>query len=110
MMNGQQTLALGGLYTLNEKDTVIENNESRQVSVKNVYYFNDDGEMVTGFVKTAEGKTYFFENAKTKDEGRMVVGWKKIYNSWYFFNPDGTMFTNGTTPDGYNIGADGKMK
>ena len=32
--------------------------------------------MITGFVKTSDGKTYFFENAKTKDEGKMVIGWK----------------------------------
>ena len=108
-INGQQSVASDGFYTLNEVDTVTINNVSLQVPVQNVYYFNSSGEMVTGFVKTSEGKTYFFENAKTKDEGRMVVGWKQIQNSWYFFNTDGTMFTNGITPDGYKIGADGKM-
>ena len=109
-INGQKLPASNGFFTINEVDAINVNNLLVPVSVQNTYYFNASGEMVTGFVKTSDGKTYFFENAKTKDEGKMVVGWKKIQNDWYFFNADGAMLVNGITPDGYQIGADGKMK
>lgn len=39
----------------------------------------------------------------------MVVGWKQIQNAWYYFSVDGSLLTNGTTPDGYIVGADGAM-
>ena len=65
--------------------------------------------MITGWVKTADSKTYFFENAKTADEGKMVTGWKQIQDSWYYFNIDGSMLVSAVTPDGYAVGADGKM-
>ena len=54
------------------------------------------------------GIAYFFENAKTADEGKMVIGWKSIAGSWYYFVSDGSMMTNGRTPDGYLVGADGR--
>ena len=107
---GQQSLATGGFYTLNEIETTNINNIPIQVPVQNTYYFNSVGEMVTGFVKTSDGKTYFFENAKTKDEGKMTIGWKWIQNAWYYFDVDGSMLTSSYTPDGYYVGVDGKMK
>ena len=64
--------------------------------------------MVTGWIKTVDNNWYFFENAKTADEGKMILGWKSISGSWYYFNADGSMMKNGVTPDGYNIGADGR--
>ena len=39
----------------------------------------------------------------------MALGWKSIQGSWYYFNADGSMMTNSTTPDGYTIGSDGKV-
>ena len=65
--------------------------------------------MLTGWLKTLDNKTYFFETAKTVDEGKMITGWKQILTDWYYFNADGTMLISSTTPDGYQIGADGKM-
>ena len=107
-IDGQKVLATNGFYTLNEVETVIVNNNPIQVSTQNTYYFNSEGNMITGFVKTSDGKTYFFENAKTKDEGKMVIGWKYIQNDWYYFSSDGSMLKNATTPDGYLVGLDGK--
>ena len=52
---------------------------------------------------------YFFENAKTADEGKMILGWKQIQNDWYYFQVDGVMLVSAGTPDGYFVGADGKM-
>ena len=79
------------------------------IQVTNTYYFNESGEMVTGWVKTIDNKTYFFENEKNANEGKMVIGWKKIQNDWYYFQQDGNMFAGGVTPDGYLVGSDGKM-
>lgn len=101
--------AVNGFYVLNTVNTIIINGTTIPVSVQDTYYFDANGSMVTGFVKTSDGKTYFFETAKTKDEGKMVTGWKQIQNAWYYFNEDGSMLVNAVTPDGYTVGADGKM-
>ena len=63
--------------------------------------------MITGWIKTADEKWYFFENLKTIDEGKMALGWKKIENVWYYFIEDGSMLRNAMTPDGYLVGNDG---
>ena len=91
------------------QETQTVNEVQTQVVVNSTYYFNEAGEMITGWVKTADNKTYFFENAKTTKEGEMIVGWKQIQNAWYYFNVDGSLLTNGTTPDGYIVGVDGAM-
>ena len=72
------------------------------------FYFDDKGNMVTGWVTTADNKTYFFEDQKTADEGEMITGWKAVGDGWYYFGADGAMVTNGVTPDGSIVGADGK--
>ena len=108
-MNGINIPALNGFYTLQSIETQTVNEVQTQVVVNSTYYFNEAGEMITGWVKTADNKTYFFENAKTTKEGEMIVGWKQIQNTWYYFNTDGSLLTNGTTPDGYIVGADGAM-
>lgn len=107
-IDGQKVLATNGFYTLNEVETVILNNNPIQISTQNIYYFDLEGNMITGFVKTSDGKTYFFENAKTKDEGKMILGWKLIQGDWYYFSNDGSMLKNSMTPDGYLVGSDGK--
>ena len=106
---GQAVPATNGFYTINEVETKIINDVSTPVPVQNTYYIDAEGNMVTGWVKTVDGKIYFFENAKTVDEGKMVIGWKKIQNDWYYFQADGSLLVNGITPDGYPVGADGKM-
>lgn len=40
--------------------------------------------------------------------GFMNTGITEIGNNWYYFNADGSMLTNATTPDGSLVGADGK--
>ena len=39
---------------------------------------------------------------------KAIKGWKKIGNAYYFFSSDGVLLTSGTTPDGYQVGADGR--
>ena len=107
-VNGNQVTATSGFYILNELVSTTVNNTQVKVPVQNTYYFDAQGSMVTGWVKTADKKTYFFETAKTKDEGKMIVGWKQLLNDWYYFGVDGAMYANTMTPDGYKVDANGK--
>ena len=107
--NGQNSPATNGFYVINTVVTQKINNVDTQVPVSNTYYVDQTGTMLTGWLKTLDNKTYFFETAKTVDEGKMITGWKQIQNDWYYFNADGTMLISSTTPDGYLVGADGKM-
>ena len=75
---------------------------------KACYFFDANGDMVTGWLTDANNKRFFFETAATSEQGKMATGWKQVEGSWYYFNQDGSMFTGGVTPDGYNIGSDGK--
>ena len=79
-----------------------------QVPTNNTYYFDATGAMDTVWIQTADSKWYFFENAKTADEGKMQIGWKQVQGYWYFFGADGAMYQNQATPDGFVVGADGK--
>ncbi len=106
--NGQNVRAQSGFYTINSVKTEAINNQTVTTVISDVYYFDAEGSMITGWVKTSDNKTFFFENAKTIDEGKMVIGWKQISGDWYYFNADGSMLQNAITPDGYQIGADGK--
>ena len=107
-INGVAANAVNQFFIINSVVTKQENGVDVQTNVSSTYYFDQEGNMVTGWLKTDDNKTYFFENAKTADEGKMAIGWKQVQNDWYFFNADGTMLSNGATPDGYLIGADGK--
>ncbi len=107
-INGQATLVANGFFQINSTITQNISGIETQTSVSDTYYFDATGAMVTGWVQTGDNKWYFFENAKTANEGKMQIGWKQVQGSWYFFGADGTMYENQVTPDGYMIGADGR--
>ena len=109
-VNGQHITAVNGFYTLNEVEIKTVNKVAVQVPVQNTYYFDSEGSMLTGWIKTLDNKTYFFENEKTANEGKMTIGWKLIQNDWYYFDIDGSMLMNSYTPDRYYVGVDGKMQ
>ncbi len=106
---GQIVNATNGFYQINQNTTQNVNGVEVQVPVNNTYYFDAGGYMVTGWIQTADNKWYFFENAKTNDEGKMQIGWKQIQGVWYFFGIDGTMYQNQTTPDGFTVDANGAL-
>ena len=106
--DGQSTPLSNGFYLVTKTISVIQNGMQAPSAVNDTYYFDASGNMVTGWVKTSDNRWYFFENAKTADEGKMVTGWKSIAGSWYYFVADGSMMTNGRTPDGYLVGSDGR--
>ena len=107
VVNGGVISATNGFYTIKDVKEQNVNGIVEKVVTEDTYYFDQIGNMVTGWIKTLDNKWYFFENLKTMNEGKMVVGWKKIENIWYYFMPDGSMLTNAITPDGFRVGADG---
>ena len=74
-----------------------------------VYYFDDAGKMVTGIVKDDKGDYYYFETEANENQGKMVIGWKVIDGDLYYFEADGKMLRNGTSPEGFRVDANGKL-
>lgn len=103
--NGNALSAVNGFYELVSYRTVYINNVAHQVPIKNIYYFDENGNMATGFVETANKTVYYFEEAKTLGGGKMVVGWKNINGSMYYFNEDGSMLVSAMTLNDYLIGS-----
>lgn len=71
----------------------------------NVYYFDENGEMVTGMKQIGDQVYYFDEN------GVRGQGWQEIDGSRYYFDSEGLMQTGWQEIAGntYYLGADGKM-
>lgn len=69
------------------------------------YYFNDKGEMATGW-KSIDGKWYYFGSS-----GKMAHGWKQIGTKTYYFDADGIMLAGWQKLDGiwYDFSSDGVM-
>ena len=79
------------------------------VSMGKTYYFNEDGEKVTGWQtigKEKDGDTYYLGS-----KGASVIGWQEIEGSTYYFHQDGKMAVGtvylGTTM--CEFGDDGKL-
>ena len=100
-INGQIVNATNGFYNI----VKTENN----VVTNSVYYFDEKGKMVTGWVKDSENNLYYFEPLKNVDFGKMSIGWKEINGESFYFGSDGKMMKNGITPDGKYVGEDGKL-
>lgn len=75
--------------------------------VKDFYFFDNTGAMVTGWLTDGSGKKYYLDQSSTSEVGKMARGWKAIGTNYYYFNTDGTLFVGGVTPDGYNVDANG---
>lgn len=81
------------------------------------YYFDQqsdglEGRMHTGWIKDEAGDWYFYSTNADVTEGAMVSGWQWIDGRCYYFESEsgecpGKMFTDGTTPDGYQVNQDG---
>ena len=76
------------------------------------YHFDANSIMQTGWFTDTDGRIYYLYPVADGNRGYMMTGWQFIDGIWYYFNTvsDGTkgsMFVNTTTPDGYQVGADG---
>lgn len=101
-VNNQNVDAKNAFYTL------IDTDATTGVQTNSIYYFDEKGQMATGWIKDNSGSMYFFETAYTADVGKMITGWKQVSGVYYYFGSDGKMMTNGITPDGYTVGANGE--
>ena len=107
--NGQKVIATSGFYEVVSVMFTGNDASSEKVPVIDTYYFDQLGSMYTGWLETiSDGKWYFFDNSFGQNAGKMVIGWKQIDGSWYYFGTDGAMYHNKMTPDGYKVGEDGK--
>lgn len=65
------------------------------------YYMRSGGAMATGWEQV--GYKWYFMNA----DGAMASGWIADGGKWYYLGTDGAMYASATTPDGYQVNADG---
>ena len=75
--------------------------------VVDYYYCGSDGAILTGWITDAANRKYYLDVEKT-EIGKMVRGWKRIDNYFYFFDGNGVLVTDGVTPDGYKVDKEGK--
>lgn len=78
-------------------------------SVVDYYYFDLNGNMVTGWYIDLKGNTYYLQTDE-KELGRMARGWTKINGDYYYFSDNGMLLRDSITPDGFHVDAMGKWK
>lgn len=71
------------------------------------YFLGEDTFMKEGWI-TINNVTYYLK----PESGELLTGWQQIDNKWYFMDNSksgnqGAVLKNATTPDGYQVGADG---
>ena len=105
---------LGSVLTLSATDYVYNGsspapahkNEWVQDSAGNWYYYDANGEKVSGWQKIGSS-WYFFS-----DKGVMQTGWQKIAGYWYCFRASGSMYSSTWLKWGnswYYLQSDGRM-
>lgn len=76
------------------------------------YYFDVDGWMEDGWLYR-NNNWYYLHTQYDNTRGHMYTGWHEIDGKWYYFNTAsdkgtlGAMLANTTTPDGYQVDANG---
>ena len=103
--NRSGAMKIGWQWFDNHYHYFVDSGEMKKGWIKDqgIWYYLDteDGIMLVGLQKV-NGKTYYFES-----NGAMQTGWKKLNGNWYYFQTDGSLLRNSTTPDGYQVNADG---
>ena len=100
---GQQVQARNMWININTQSIV----NGQQTVVDNYYYFDNTGNMLTGWLTDSDNKKRYLETANNDDMGKMIRGWKQISGSYYYFDMNGFLLTSGVTPDGYSVDANG---
>ncbi len=77
------------------------------------YAFDEAGYMRTGWFFSG-GHWYYLSGANDATLGKLVTGWAEINGRWYYLEPvgnaaypQGAMYANEKTPDGYTVDASG---
>ena len=86
----------------------VVNALGQTTTVLDFYYFDNDGLMYTGWLRDANNVTYYFDKTAGANQGKLARGWMKVDESYYYFDGNGVMLSNTTTPDGYVVDANGK--
>ncbi|WP_026893459.1 MucBP domain-containing protein [Lacrimispora aerotolerans] len=80
---------------------------------ENWFYFSENGKVLTGW-QQINGKWYFLASGLNGLSGKMLTGWQWIDGRCYYLSvkteenyPEGAMFLNDLTPDGYKVGETG---
>lgn len=66
------------------------------------WFRNNDGSYTRNNWQIINGLYYFFN-----ESGYMRTGWIPWNGRWYYCGPDGALWANRRTPDGYYVGGDG---
>lgn len=66
------------------------------------WFRNADGSYTRNNWQIINDSYYFFN-----ESGYMRTGWIPWNNRWYYCGPDGALWANARTPDGYYVGGDG---
>lgn len=77
------------------------------------YFFNDNGHVMTGWINV-NGNSFYLNPVDDGTYASLRTGWQIVDGKAYYLNTrsDGTLgrlLINTTTPDGYQVGADGAM-
>ena len=94
------------VWTVNaEKAAALSAGKSAAVWIQDTtgwWYRNADGSYTVNNWQYIGDKWYFFDGT-----GYMKTGWIDWNGKWYYCDSSGAMLSNTTTPDGYQVGADG---
>ena len=76
------------------------------------YHFDTEGYMQSGWFTDTDGLRYYLNPVSDGTMGMMKTGWMQIGGLWYYFNDSaagkkGALLTSATTPDGYEVNAEG---
>lgn len=86
----------------------VVNTTGQKTTILDFYYFDANGNMYTGWLRDANNTTYYFDKTVGSNQGKLTRGWANIDGGYYFFDANGVLMTNGVTPDGYVVDANGK--
>ena len=105
--NYPDVMAKYGFYLTGNIGSGIAGGNPVDVIATETYYFDKEGNMVTGWIHTLDDKWYFTICDRSLRDGQMVFGWYEIQGKWFYFTEDGSMLISAMTPDGNYVGSDG---
>lgn len=112
--NKSEWMESSAVVITEEQAKAIRNGTAAKMPVKGEWrlsgdrwwYEHGDGSYTTNNWEEIKGEWYFFD-----EEGYMKTGWIDWNGTWYYCHEtSGAMMKNTTTPDGYILDNDGKLK
>ena len=94
---GEYYLNESGIWDQSQKQSYWVNSEGRW------WYRHGDGSYTTSDFEQIDGEMYYFDA-----DGWMVTGWKKVDDKWYYFDESGAMVRSAWIGS-YYLKVDGTM-